>query len=376
MGRLTQRALPLLLLPLLFVVVTSCGREKLTKPKGSGWSFELVASGREVGLHSSLDTASDGTVYIAYHDPRYHDLHLARREGAGQWTSVEVDSLGWKGEFVELCIDSNDNLHLAYQDGWALRLRYAFFDGNTWIYEHLNPRDSSGEAPVLIAHPDGIHMVELYTASRMSAGSGDVNYWHKTGTGWQLLSTLNGNFMRPYLGVSYVNGEPAIAILMKYTASAPVNTILQIVRHTAATGDGPWNTTTIVAAESYEAVKYGKNVIGFGFDESGTGHLLYLGPGNVLVDTAGDPVDDGVSDDPIVMREGPGNELWVTYLKGNNIIISRYMAGTGWKKVGSIGGAQPEGRYDFLVEDSGILHMSLYNSASQELWYGRREVQP
>lgn len=372
-----KNSLPVLSLLLVSLSLSACGSSKITKPHGNDWTFELVVSGREVGIHSSLATTSDGTVHVAFFDLRHNDLYIARRQAAGEWSITEIDTIGWMGEFVTLCIDQNDHLHVAYQDTWNRRLRYAYRDGTGWTYDHLGPLDSRGEAPAMIVRPDGIHMVELFTASRMSSHSGNVNYWWKSPGGWQKLSTFNLTYMRPFVGFTIGSNGPVIALILKSDGGGrAVRSSFSVVRQSATDGTGPWTKEYIVDIDSYDSLKYGDRPVAVGFDNDGVAHLVYLGRGSVLKDTGGADIDSGVRNSQIVMRTGAGGELWLTYVKGNTIHLSRHTTGSGWERMGRIGDIDPDGRYDMHVDADGIIHVSVYHRPSQQLWYGRWEASP
>lgn len=373
MKKCTPTLLSLLLVSL---SLSACGSGGITKPHGSGWTFELVASGREVGIHSSLATTSDGTVYVAFNDLRHNDLHLARRLAARDWSITEIDTVGWVGEYVTICIDQNDHLHLAYQDTWNRRLRYGYQDGTGWTFEHLGPLNSRGEAPSMIEQPDGIHMVEIFTASRTGSHSGSVNYWWKAPGGWQRLSDFNITYMRPFIGFTIGPNGPVIALIQKDYDGTAVTSSFAIVKQSAADGSGPWTREYIVDIDSYDSLKYGDRSIAIGFDNNDVSHLVYLGRENVLKDTGGEDIDTGVRNSPIIMRTGAGGELWLTYVKGTTIHLSRHSTGAGWERMGQIGDIDPDGRYDMRVDADGIVHVSVYHRPAQQLWYGRWEASP
>lgn len=360
----------------LLLTAAGCGSNKLTDPGGDGWVFELVASGPRVGIHSSLATASDGTVYLAYHDDRLHNLHLAERTGVNQWIYTELDTSGWMGEFVDICVDAGDTLHLAYQDSWNRVIRYACFDGAAWEYEHLELFTSRGESPSLIARPDGIHLVEIDTGTDASGGYGELYYWRKSQSGWEKLSSISGSYYRPYLGYTYGADGPVIATISFYFPARPVRAWYWIRKYTSSDGYHPWTTTTVLFAESYTAVEYGNNAISVAIDHTGRCHLIYLGRDNVLIDTTCGVVDEGVSDSLIRLERGPTGDLWLLYRRGNDFILGHFDTGGEWAQTARVTGTRPDGRYDMHVDPSGKIHISFYDGASEELWYGQWEVGP
>jgi len=366
--------IPALLIALL--ALSACGSDTITNPHGSGWTFELLTSGREVGLHSSLATTSDGTVHLAFFDRRHKDLYLARRESAGEWSISEIDTVGWSGEFITLFIDSNDHLHLAYQDTWNRRLRYAFNDGSGWLLNSPGTYHTVGDAPTIIERSDGIHMVEMNTASRSGSRAGSVNYWWLAPGGWERLSTFSLSYLRPFIGFAWGPDGPVIAMIRKdHGGGRAVQSQFSIVRQSAPDGSGPWTAAYLVHVNSYESLKYGDRPIGIGFDNNDVAHLVYLGLGGVLKDTGGADIDTGVRNSQVIMRTGPGGELWLTYMKGTTLHLSRFVTGS-WEQMGRVVDLDPDGRYDMHVDTDGNIHMCAYHLPAQKLWYGRWEVTP
>jgi hypothetical protein len=183
--------------------------------------------------------------------------------------------------------------------------------------------------------------------------------------------------MRPFIGFTWGPDGPVIALIRKDDGGGrAVRSEFSIVRQSAPEGAGPWTRDYIVHIESYESLRYGDRPIGVGYDEIDTLHLVYLGRDGVLKDTGGPDIDTGVRNSQIVMRTGPGGGLWLTYVKGTTLHLSRHTAGTGWERMARIRDIDPDGRYDMHVDADGNVHLCVYHLPARKLWYGRWEATP
>ena len=376
-GSADGRRLLFALVVCLLLIGAGCGSD-VTGPTGNGWTLEQIASGHLVGAYSSLTTAADGTVHVAYHDARRYRLFHARRMGPDQWEATRIDSAGWMGHDVVLRAGSaGDTLHLAYQDVWEKRLRYARYDGFSWNYEYVNLSTAYGERPALFLQPDGPHLVELNT------DTDQVAYWTRTGSGWSRLSTQRVSNARPALAFTIGPFGPAFAIVTYKTLAGSFSNFpigYRILLYTAAGGDGPWTGVELdqreFTPETGKARDATPRGIGIESDPDGVLHVLYRDVDGVLRDSAGDPVDTGVRNAFLQVRRDPVGDLWVLYPRGSGLSLSRWTAGGGWNRVAAIGSLNPEGVWDLHIDDAGGVHVSVYSAATRSLWYGLWEERP
>ncbi|GEM_PF-1181441 len=366
----------------LALLLSGCDNGDLTGPGGEDWIFEPVVAGQELGLHSAVAVAGDGTVHLAWHDPRRHKLHLAHRIAPRQWQDTLVDSAGWVGAHVAIHIDAADQVHLAYHDGWFFQLRYALFDGTAWSVERLTPSTlpmaEGGEAVIFRERPDGLHLVEMSSAVRSADGTGRIRYWIRSGGAWVLQSTYSVSYLRPYLGFAWGDGGPALGVLSRDShGGVGPRASFSVRLLTASSGAGPWQEWSVVrVTNNASALDYGERAVAVGFDAAGNRHLLYLDRSGELRDSAGGTVDSGVRNTLVHLRSGPGGDLYAAYARNRHLIVARYGPGSGWQKVSRFGGFDQQGRYDFLVDETGVFHVSFYAGGAQQLWYGRGEATP
>ncbi|MFC1540099.1 hypothetical protein ACFL41_01265 [Gemmatimonadota bacterium] len=142
-------------------LLTSCSKNIIGSLKGDQWVLEKIASGNQIGLHSSITTTSDGAVIIGYHDALNNQLHIAERQGPENWTTTQIDSVGWHGENVYLYRSPSDSLFIFYRDSHLGRMRYAIQQYNLWESHYLSPVESLGDVVRIINRPDGLYLTEL-----------------------------------------------------------------------------------------------------------------------------------------------------------------------------------------------------------------------
>ena len=82
-----------------------------------------------VGIYTSIAIDSNDALHISYYDDTNDDLKYATCSSgcttASNWDKVSVDSTGDVGYYTSIAIDSNDALHISYNDDTSDDLRYA-----------------------------------------------------------------------------------------------------------------------------------------------------------------------------------------------------------------------------------------------------------
>jgi hypothetical protein len=100
---------------------------------GSTWQVETVDDGKgdNVGMYASLAIDRRGGMHIAYYDETQRSLRYAFRASEGKpWSVMEVDKPG--GTFVSVAVDALGHPHFAYNSPFETGLHYAFWDGTKW----------------------------------------------------------------------------------------------------------------------------------------------------------------------------------------------------------------------------------------------------
>ncbi len=361
-GRFTRKAL------LIAAVTAGCACSAgPTGPGGNGWIFERLASGSEVGFHSSCAVTGDGTVHVAYHDAHALQLFHARRTGPGAWIHTRLDTIGWMGEGVTIAAGVGDTLYLAYMDMFPHDLRFARFDGENWEYERLDPFQSMGEDPHLYLAADSIHIIEMNTVLNA------INYWRHGSGGWELAGYTSFATARPSFAFCYGPAGPELAAFVKSTASRSSTWGIEL--RTADAPDGRWLRTIMVSGLKTDDF-YHRSLV-MGYDAADRRHLLYrTGECHLLDLYTGRVVDSDVGEAIVRICRDAEDHLWILYLRDASLILSVFNETAGrWEKRTAVAGLHPAGRWGFAIDDAGVVHLSVY-SAAGELWYGRWEGGP
>ena len=96
------------------------------------WNFQIVDDGGDVGYQSQVVVASDGTPYILYLSSGgvlKLASWVATGPGEGGWDLLFIETTGTSNYTIDLMIDSNDLLHLAWNSlSPTVRMKYAVYD--------------------------------------------------------------------------------------------------------------------------------------------------------------------------------------------------------------------------------------------------------
>lgn len=350
------------------LLLNGCGSDDAVRVNADDWTLETVASGNLVGSQSSLTTSADGTIHIAYHDSPEKKLIYTKRTSPGQWLHTWIDTIGWFGRSPVIEAGTGDTLHLAYQDMYHDDLRYARYDGQSWIIERIDPGISFGSSIVMLVRLDGIHMLD------MNIQTSQVNYWRGSLSNWDW--TGNIYLARAITSFDFSigpNGPALVSILNPSNFSFldnPLEASVLILRAAPDPG-GPWNQTVITYIEGQPP---SSPVLEF--DGDGLLHILYQDQNKVLYDYNIGVIDSKAERGIICLEKGLTGDLWLLYTSGSNLSLRHYTPGEGWKIETTIYGCRPKGQYDLHIDHNGLVHASFYSSTSAELFYGRWDGSP
>jgi PKD repeat protein len=134
---------------------------------GSSWITETVDGTGDGLLYTSIAVDSAGRPHIAYagrkNQPDGDDLRYAYFDGTS-WVTATVDSAGSVGAHVSLALDGYDRPRLAYYDWTNRNLKYAWFDGTTWHISTVDAAGSVGEYTSIGVDSTGLPHVSYYDA--------------------------------------------------------------------------------------------------------------------------------------------------------------------------------------------------------------------
>jgi len=123
---------------------------------GSEWHTERVDN--EESLMFNITTCSNRFPHIAYYDENTSELAYIYRDGGG-WHRPTVDT-GFSSSQPAICIDSLDGVHIVYFDVSTATLTHAHSSGGIWNYDTVD--DSfTVDTPVsaVLDTDDHIHVV-------------------------------------------------------------------------------------------------------------------------------------------------------------------------------------------------------------------------
>jgi hypothetical protein len=341
-----------------------------TAPDGAGWDLELVATGRNVGLHSEVVCTSTGEVYVAYYDARFKGLHLAHRTTGGSWADTPLDAPGWVGRYLNAFITPDDTIHIAYQDLVPQRLRYARGRGDAWSYQYVDISNTRavGVNPVLALAPGGPSLMDINE-------DGYISLWSWSGPGWAILGAKSDALNEGRGDMVWRAGGLSIAkIMILKIPNRSTRYGYQVVLLSSNDGHTPWTSSVIEDVRvGLSPSAYAPDDVALGKDASDHLHLLFRKEKGDLVDDviggAQSVVDTGTSNDIIKMVPDPSGGLTVLYRKGDALALSHCPAGGSWERLPLIRDLFPLGRWGLFVGLDGAIHVSVYNSQRQELWY-------
>ena len=80
---------------------------------GSWVTSSTIDSAGNVGGCTSIAVDSNNKVHISYQDFTYHDLKYATN-ASGSWVTSIIDSAGGVGLYSSIAVDSNNKVHISY----------------------------------------------------------------------------------------------------------------------------------------------------------------------------------------------------------------------------------------------------------------------
>jgi hypothetical protein len=143
----------------------------------------VVGGGAVPGANASSSAIAydgAGNLHLAYYDEATKNLKYAKRASNGTWgTTVVVDGGLFTGQFVSLAIDSNDRPGIAYYDATNADLKYAHFNGSSWVVTTVDSTHTTGYYPSLqYDHSD----------------TPIISYYNKTGSSLKFAVLASGNW--------------------------------------------------------------------------------------------------------------------------------------------------------------------------------------
>ncbi len=363
----------LFFLLLLLLVLAGCGA-KITGPDGEGWLFERIATGREMGLHSSIGVTSTGSVNLAYYDARNHGLYHAVRDPGGQWSTTQVDTPGWVGQYVEQYVSPDGEIHLVYQDVDGRKMRFSVRDSLGWRsgFVDFSFQYSQGQNPRILNTTQGLYLFEFI----VNGPGSRIGLWQLIADQWSFVFD-NPISMDTLPDVSFGPDGLSAAIIRRITESGFANPSYlgyRVIHLSCGDGSGPWSEKEIAVENLPISPRaYCPQSVAVAYDDTGISHVIYRNEQRTLVDTATGSIQTGMSNDLIRSFQPADGNPAILYRNGSNLSVAVWETGGSWTRLPPIEGVNPEGRWDLCVDPDGIVHVSVYSGSRQELLYAYRQ---
>lgn len=149
---------------------------KYARWDGSAWIIENVGNaGWWAGRNSLMLDAGDRP-HIAYHSWSPFQIRYAVKDTS--WTLETVDTGGSVGEWSSIDVDDSGHLHVGYQDGLNMRLKYAFYDGTAWASQTVDEAWYGGEHASLALDSAGYPHISYRGDSQLRYARWDGSDWN------------------------------------------------------------------------------------------------------------------------------------------------------------------------------------------------------
>jgi hypothetical protein len=118
---------------------------------------------------TALDVATDhwGTTHLAYYDPASSSLRYTARGTDGKWSTPVVVDGQWTdcGSHLSIAIDQAGKPQIAYFDATYTDLKFARFDGTSWITRRVDRPRNVGQFPSLAFDAENQPLISYHAKS-------------------------------------------------------------------------------------------------------------------------------------------------------------------------------------------------------------------
>ena len=154
--------------PLISYYFKNGGDLKFAINEGDGWQISFIDQSQDVGRYSSIAVSASAQFGVSYLNTTTGVFKFAAKsESASTWSTQTVDASTQRGGgYTSLAYDSSNRPGFTYYDAFNADLKFARFNGASWVTDTVAANLSQG----------------LYSNLSFDAGSGDADilYYHKS----------------------------------------------------------------------------------------------------------------------------------------------------------------------------------------------------
>ncbi len=241
------------------------------KRQGGTWLARdtITSSGTIRGRYSSIALDSSGNYHISYLvDLKLYYYSIAQGE-------VEVDNTSGAGFYTSIAIDNNGFPGISYRNNTTKELKYAYYNGSSWIKQTLPVTGDTGYYTSLAFDSKGNPHISFYDADNQ-----DVEYISYDGTSWgnpEVVDTNLGDCVTGVYGnTSLVIDSNDVPHIAYYNANKTA------LMYAFKESDGTWHTDVVdnngnvgqyLSIALY--VKNGRERVAFSYYDEDNGALKY-----------------------------------------------------------------------------------------------------
>ena len=228
---------------------------KYATDANGAWVNITVDAPGKVGDYNSIAVDSGDGVHIAYYDEDDDDLKYAACSAscasASAWANTTIDATGSVGTHTSIAVDSNDKVHILYTDQGNDALKYAACASScdlasSWADVSVDNMGSvAGEHPVDIAidSNDAVHIAYI---------------WHQSGSDYMRYATCStschlSSSWANTTGMSLLNGFDNAEIAIGpndglHIAGGVAGDIIYLTCTSSCTSNASWSNISAVTA--------------------------------------------------------------------------------------------------------------------------------
>jgi len=209
------------------------------------------------GTFNGVAHDSAGNVHFAWFDESAGKLKYSKRTG-NTWSSVQiVDAAANTGTFMSMALDSTGKPGVAYYDEANTDLKYAKFNGSSWSVQTIDSSLTTGYYPSLKFGASDRPAIAYYYKS-----SGDLKFAAYTGSRWSVTTVdSRGDVGRyPSLALNPATGRWGIAYEKTTTGDFRV---------------AEQNRQSVFIIQVVDPTKYGGGFVSMAYSGAGLGSFSY-----------------------------------------------------------------------------------------------------